>query len=122
MVGRLGTTAVVATRAGSLVSACTGLGAGGVMVGSLVSTCTGLGAGGVMVGSLVSACTGPEAGGITVGTASVLPGTATEVLCVFTVSKTACTMLGTSWVIKGWVTGCSVEDWAAGVDWARGGG
>ena len=68
MVGGLGTTAVVATRAGSLVSACTGLGAGGVTVGALASTCTGLGA-----------------GRITGGAASVLPSTAKEVLRVFSV-------------------------------------
>ena len=93
VVGELGTTAVVATRAGALVSACTGLGAGGVTVGPLVAACTRL-----------------RAGRITVGTASVLPGTATEGLLAFTASKTACTMLGTSWVVKGRVTGGSVED------------
>ena len=60
----MGTTVVVASGAGSLASACIGLY---------------IGAGGVTVGSLVSACTGLGAGGITVGTASVLPGTATEV-------------------------------------------
>ena len=51
VVGGLGTTAVVTTCAGSLVSACTGLGAGGVMVGSWVSACTGLGTGGITVGT-----------------------------------------------------------------------
>ena len=83
---------------------------GGLRTTSVLATCAGL---------LVSTCTGLGARGVTVGTASVLPGTAAVVLLVFTASRTACTMLGTSWVVKGRVTGCSAEEWSAEDDWVN---
>ena len=44
--------------------------------------------------------------GTGLGTTSVVPGTAAVVLRLVTASRTACTMLGMSGVIKGWVAGC----------------